>query len=351
MQSAMKVGLVAAPLVSVPPAAYGGAERVVASLADELHRRGHDVTVFASGDSQVPGRLIAVRPTSVWAVGSSPGFLSSPFDMVTAEAVWRHATEFDVIHSHLGANGFTLARHCGVPVVSTMHAALDGVGISAQMDEFAELPLVAISNSQRGYAPGANWVATVYNGLPLRRAKLGAGGGGYLAFVGRASAKKGVAEAIEVARHTGIPLKIAMKVHHPLEVMVFDQIVRPAEAEGIAEYCGELPGLQRDDLLGGAIATLMLGDWPEPFGLVAVESMATGTPVIARRAGALVETVRHGLSGYLVDSVPDAVSMVQAALGLDRGSVRRYAVAEFSPERMADGYEAVYRGITGRGER
>ncbi len=347
MQPAIKVALLAAPLVAVPPAAYGGAERVIASLADELHRRGHDLTVFASGDSRVPGRLVAIVPAAVWA-GGSPGMVSAAFEMVAAEAAWRHANEFDIIHSHLGGKGFSLARHCGVPVISTMHTALDGIGIRAQLREFAEIPLVAISNSQRQSAPDANWVATIHNGLPLRKAKLGTGAGSYLAFVGRASAKKGVAEAVEVARLTGIPLKIAAKVHNPMETMLFDQVVRPAVADGVAEYCGELPSPDRDDLLGGAIATLMLGDWPEPFGLVAVESMATGTPVIARRAGALVETVRPGLSGYLVDSVAEAVSMVEAASKLDRRAVRQYAVAEFSSERMADGYEDVYRQMIER---
>ena len=204
-----------------------------------------------------------------------------------------------MIHSHVETDGFLFARHCPTPVVTTLHGRLDVAGIPDLLAEFNDIPLVAISDSQGRFYPDSNWMATVHHGLDLTSAPFQRTPGDYLAFVGRITPEKGVADAIELARSTGMRLRMAAKVYDPHEQVHFDEVVQPAIDEGIVEFLGELAPRERDPLLAGALATLMLGAWPEPFGLVAIELMATGTPVIARRAGALTETVDHGRNGFL----------------------------------------------------
>jgi glycosyltransferase involved in cell wall biosynthesis len=342
----LRIALVAAPMEPVPPVAYGGTERVVAALAEELSQRGHDVTVFASGDSKVSTRLVPIIPSALWRRGYQ-GDVSSFIAMGIAE-VWRRADEFDIIHSHVEGPGFLMARHCPTPVLSTLHGRLDSFGMPQLLAAFPDVPLVAISDSQRRWAPGANWVATIHHGLPLERTPFGDHPGEYLAFVGRCTPEKGVADAIEVARRTGLPLRMAGKVHDPEEREYFAHVVQPAIDDSSIEWLGELTPTQRDPLFASAMATLMLGAWPEPFGLVAIESMATGTPVIARRAGALTETIEHGRTGFLVDDMGEARLAVSEASSLDRAEVRRLAVDRFSVERMVDDYEAVYRSLAGK---
>ena len=218
------------------------------------------------------------------------------------------------------------------------------------LEEFAEIPLVAISESQRRWSPDANWVGTIHHGLPLDQLPFSDRPGSYLAFVGRVTPEKGVADAIELARLTRLPLRMAAKVYDPHEVEHFKEVVQPAIDEGIVEFLGELGQTERDALYAGAVATLMLGAWPEPFGLVAIESMATGTPIIGRRAGGVTETVEHGLTGYLVDDLIEAVLAVKNIDKLSRHAVRAHVIRRFLPSRMADEYERVYRRlIEGRG--
>jgi glycosyltransferase involved in cell wall biosynthesis len=234
-------------------------------------------------------------------------------------------------------------------VVTTFHARLDLPGIYESVRAFGDAPLVAISESQRRWHPEANWVATIPHGLPLRHMPFSDRIGEYLTVVGRASPDKGIAEAIEVARAAGVPLRIAAKALDPAEREYVARHITPALGDGV-EFLGELGPTERDPLMAGALATLMLGAWPEPFGLVAIESLATGTPVIARRAGALPEIVEHGIDGFLVDDLREARLAVRLASGLDRTRIRERAIARFDVERMVTAYERLYRTlISGRG--
>lgn len=339
----LRIALLAAPMVPVPPVAYGGTERVVAALATELVRRGHDVTVYASGDSRVDGRLVAVTPRALWPTGYR-GDASAHILRAVARC-WSDADRFDIVHSHVEGFGFPFARHARAPVVSTLHGRLDAAGMPDLLDEFSEIPLVAISNSQKRWAPDANWLGVVHNGLPIEHMPTGGATGGYLLFVGRVAAEKGVAEALQLARRVGSPLKMAAKVHEPSEREMYDQVVAPAVARGDVEFLGELAAAARDPLYGSARATLMLGGWPEPFGLVAIESLATGTPVIARRAGALPEIVEHGVDGYLIDDLDEAEQAVRMLGRLDRPRIRERALERFSARRMAERYEAIYYSL------
>ena len=339
----LRIALLAAPMVPVPPAAYGGTERVVASLATELTKRGHDVTVFASGDSTTDGKLVPVVPRALWRTGYR-GDVSAHMLRAVARC-WAEAESFDLVHSHVEGFGFLFARHAPVPVVSTLHGRLDIAWMPELLEEFTDIPLVAISESQKRWAPDANWVGVVHNGLPLEHMPIAREIEDYLLFVGRIAPEKGVAEAIELAARVGHPLKMAAKVHDPAEHRLFESVVRPAIDARAVEFLGELSPSARDPLFAAARATLMLGAWPEPFGLVAIESLAAGTPVIARRAGALLEIVEHGVDGYLVDDLDEAEHAVRMLARLDRGLIRQRALARFSAARMTDRYESIYRTV------
>jgi glycosyltransferase involved in cell wall biosynthesis len=342
----LRIGLISGPMVRIPPAGYAGTERIVAVLVEELVRRGHDVTLIGPGDSQVPCRLVPTIDRALWSSGMRGN--STPYIQVTIEKAWAVADQFDVMHSHLDTLSFSLARHCPTPVVHTLHGRLDLPGVPELLDEFREIPLVAISRSQRRWRPRNNWVATVHHGLPLDDAPFSPEPGSYLAFVGRIAPEKGVDAAIELARATSRNLRIAAKVHETDEEELFARYVEPALKAGDATFEGELATEARDSLLSGALATVMLGAWPEPFGLVAIESMATGTPVIARRAGALPEIIRHGENGFLVDDLHEAQLAVREAARLDRRRIREDAIERFGVDRMVDEYEAVYRRLSGR---
>ena len=330
-------------MLPVPPPTYAGTERVVSALGEELVARGHDVTLFAPGDSEFSGRLVASPETSLWSRGYR-GDVSS-FINVTLAKVWACHAEFDIIHSHVETLGFLFARHCETPVVTTLHGRLDVSGIPELLEEFSDIPLIAISESQRRWSDDANWVATIHHGLPLEDMPFSPEPGAYLAFVGRVTPEKGIEDVIELARRSRIPLKMAAKVYDPHEEEHFQAVVRPAIEAGLVEFLGEVGADERDPLYAGALATIMLGAWPEPFGLVAIESLATGTPVIARRAGGLTETVEHGVDGFLVDDLTEAQLALARVGDLDRKVIRERALERFSPDRMADGYEAVYREL------
>jgi glycosyltransferase involved in cell wall biosynthesis len=301
------------------------------------------VTLFAPGDSNVSCELVPTVPQSLWSQDYR-GDVSS-FINISLARVWRDHERFDVIHSHVETLGFLFARHCPTPVVTTLHGRLDASGVPELIDEFDDIPLVAISESQRRWGENANWVATIHHGLPLEAMPFSARPGDYLAFVGRIAPEKGIAECIELAQRTKLPLKMAAKVYDEHEKTHFAEVVQPAIDDGIVEFLGELGQLERDPLYAGALATLMLGAWPEPFGLVAIESLATGTPVIARRAGALTETIEHGVDGFLVDDLTEAELAVARVGDLDRTEIRRRALERFSPARMADEYETVYERL------
>jgi glycosyltransferase involved in cell wall biosynthesis len=342
----LRVALVAPPLERVPPLAYGGTERIVHALASSLTDRGHDVTTFASGDSEVPGRLVpvvdqALRPAGF---GGDPG----PYFLRTLNEVLDRVPAFDLIHSHLEWWSLPLARLTDVPVVSTFHGRLD-LPWAPGLLERAPRGLVAISRSQASAHPGIDW-HIVHNGLDLREAPFRDRRSDALCFVGRVEPEKGLVEAIEIARAVERPLRIAAKVGtKPEQVAYFDEVFRPAlEAAGsLVEYLGELAPAERDALFADSHATVMPGAWPEPFGLVAIESLACGTPVVARRVGALPEIVREGVDGWFGDDVSHLAFQVGRVEGLDRRAIRASVLERFSADRMADGYEAVYRTCLG----
>ena len=339
----LRILLVAPPMVPVPPPTYAGTERVIASLGAELHRRGHHVGLVAAGDSEVPYELIRSVDASLWKTGYDGDVAS--YMQYTAAIAWDAAPRFDIIHSHLENHTFLLARYAPVPVVTTLHGRLDTAGMPELLERFRDVPLVAVSESQRRWHIDQNWVGTIHHGLPLESMPFKKEHGNYLAFVGRATPEKGVADAIELATQVKMQLKIAAKVHDPHEKAYFRRVIQPAIDDGTVEFLGELGPAERDPLYAGARATVMLGGWPEPFGLVAIESMATGTPVIARRAGALTETVEHGVTGFLVDDVSEATLAFERVPELDRKRIRAYTLERFSPGRMTDQYEEVYRRL------
>jgi glycosyltransferase involved in cell wall biosynthesis len=327
-------------MLPVPPPTYAGTERVVAALGETLVARGHDVTLFAPGDSEFSGTLVASPKRSLWSRDYHDDV--SSFINVTLAQVWARHDDFDIIHSHVETLGFLFARYCPTPVVTTLHGRLDVSGIPELIEEFRDISLVAISDSQRRWGEAANWVATIHHGLPLEQMPFRSEPGDYLAFVGRITPEKEIGDVIELARRTKLPLKMAAKVYDEHEKVHFDEVVKPAIEKGIVEFLGEVGPLERDPLYAGARATIMLGAWPEPFGLVAIESLATGTPVIARRAGALTETIEHGIDGFLVDDLTEAELAVSMIPDLDRTRIRERALERFSPERMTTEYEAVY---------
>ena len=329
----------------VPPRAYGGTERIVHELVRELDRRGHDVTTFASGDSDVPGRLVATVPEALRPSGFSGD--AAPYFYLTIHAVLDHIDEFDVIHSHLEWASFLLARISPIPVVSTFHGRLDLPWAEAS---FKSPPpgLVAISANQASTHPDVPWAGIVHNGLTLDDAPFDRRRGDGLCFVGRVAPEKGIIEAIEIAQASGRPLRIAAKTSQlPVERAYFEDVFLPAlEAAGSSvEYLGELEQTERDQLFAESYASLMPGSWPEPFGLVAIEALACGTPIVARRVGALPEIIRDGVDGFFGDDVDQLAFHVDRVGDLDRAEIRASVLERFSAARMTDRYEAIYRSM------
>jgi len=346
LEPRLRIALVAPPMLSLPPQGYAGTERIVTTLAVELHARGHDVTVFAPGDSDLPCRVVPIVPRALWATGVR----GTPEEGLRAAAIMamERRGRFDVIHSHVDTAAFPIARVSDVPMVTTLHGRLDTAPTVDRIEAYPDVPLIAISESQRRWHPHANWVATIHHGLDFEATPFAADtADDYLALVGRLSREKGIDEAIAVARRTGRRLVMAAKVHEAHEQDLFAAVVEPAIADGIVDWRGEVSGVERDRILAGATATLMLGAWPEPFGLVAIESMATGTPVIARRAGAYPEIIGHGQTGFLVDDLDEAVLAVFRIGGLDRRTVASTTRTRFSKERMVSRYEDAFRSLVG----
>lgn len=329
----------------VPPSGYGGTERVIGALVVELLRRDHEVTTFASGDSEVPGELVATAPAALRTSGAWGD--PAPWFVATIQEVRARAAGFDVVHAHLETYGALLAAGLEVPVVHTFHGRLDFPAYHTVLPRMRGR-LVAISESQASSHPEIAWAAIIHNGLAFGTEPAGASRGPGLCFVGRISPEKGIVEAIEVAHRAGRPLRIAAKAGtRPDERAYHDEVFIPALARAgrDIEYLGELVGADRDALFSESFATLMPGPWPEPFGLVAIESLACGTPVVARRVGALPEIVREGRDGFLGDDIQHLASQVDRCGDLDRAAMRQGVLERFSAERMADRYEDLYRRI------
>lgn len=345
----LRIAQVAPPYESVPPAAYGGTERIVHELTVELVRRGHDVTVFASGDSDVPCRLIPTVETALRPAGTDPE--SGPESVQTTLALaLEHAHEFDVVHSHLEMYSIELARAMPVPVASTFHGRLD---LPWTASAFADPPdgLVAISTHQAATHPEVPWTI-IHNGLTLDGAPFRADPSDAFCFVGRTDPEKGIVDAMEIAKQTGRRLRIAAKVgNKPNQRDYYEQVFKPALAKAgrDVEYLGELSPADRDALFADSAATLMPGAWPEPFGLVCIESLACGTPVLARRVGGLPEILREGIDGFFGDDVTAMAFYAGRLDGLDRAAIRERVIEQFSAARMADRYEELYDRMVGSG--
>jgi glycosyltransferase involved in cell wall biosynthesis len=344
----MHIALVAPLMEPVPPRLYGGTERVVSLLTEELVRRGHAVTLFASEDSQTAAELV---PCCRCGLRLDPSVTDTVAYLVTElGAVERRAAEFDVIHSHVDYLAFPTARLSPTPLLSTCHGRLDLPEIQRVYRDFPEQPLVAISDDQRTYLPTANWMRTVYNAVDLTAYHFRPDPGDYLVFLGRICPEKRPDRAIEIARDVGMRLVIAAKID-PVDAEYWSHAIEPMVRANpsLIEYIGEVDERGKDELLGGAWAYLFPIDWPEPFGLTMVEAMATGTPVIAYRAGSVPEVVEHGVTGFICDSLSDMIAGVNQVGALDRAACRRRVERLFSPATMADGYERAYATVIAQG--
>ncbi len=344
----LRIAQIVAPLLPVPPLGYGGVELVVSTLIDELLRRGHDVTLFASGDSASPARLVPSVDWALWRTPRPPDPL--PYLMKTVDLVFERAADFDVLHNHMSFAAFSLARMAPCPpILTTLHGRLDRQDQMDGLRHFSAMPLVSISDAQRRPVPWANWLATIYHGLKLEDYQFSPDPGAYAAFLGRVSPEKGLETAIEVARGAGMPLKIAARL--PLDQpdnpeaqrdWRYWRKIEPMLTERGVEYVGELGGVEKSAFLGGARALIFPITWPEPFGLVMAEALACGTPVVTLDQGSAPEVIEDGVSGF-VRHTPDEMTEALAHVGqLDRGRCRAEAVRRFSAEVMAEQYERLY---------
>jgi glycosyltransferase involved in cell wall biosynthesis len=343
MPQPLRIAQIAPPIERVPPEGYGGTERVIHELVGQLVARGHEVTTFASADSDVPGTLVPTVPRALRLEGF--GDDPSGFILSTMLTVLDHASEFDVIHSHLEWSSVILARATQVPLAATFHGRLDLPWARPVLSAAKPAQLVAISESQAGDHPDLDW-AVVHNGLTLDGAPFERRRSDDLCFVGRVNPEKGILEAMEIAQLSGRRLRIAAKIGTtPAEVAYNEDVFQPAlkKAGSAVDFLGELSGDERDQLVASSYATLMPGSWPEPFGLVAIESLACGTPVLARQVGGLPEIIRDGVDGFFGDDVTQLAFHVPRVAELDREQIRASVIDRFSAKRMADGYEALYR--------
>lgn len=342
----MKIAQVAPLAERCPPRLYGGTERIVSYLTEELVRQGHDVTLFASGDSRTACRLVRC---SDMALRLNPAVKDHlPYHLVMLDEVRRRADDFDVIHFHIDLLHFPMVRDFADRTLTTLHGRLDLPDLKPFYAAFPELPLVSISDSQRRPLPAVNWAATVPHGLPgdllpfAPRPK-----GDYLAFLGRISPEKRPDRAIDIAARAGLPLKIAAKIDK-VDRAYWDIAIAPLVARhGNVEFVGEINDAQKADFLGNARGLLFPIDWPEPFGLVMIEAMACGTPIIAWNCGSVPEVVDDGVTGFIVGSENEAVASVRRLDMLDRRQVRRTFERRFTARRMADDYLSIYRALPG----
>ncbi len=340
----MRIAQVAPLNEAVPPRLYGGTERVVSYLTEELVALGHEVTLFASGDSQTSARLVPCCPRALRLEGTCEAPLAH--HLLQLERVMAAAHGFDIIHWHSDLIHYPWARRSSVPVVTTLHGRQNAYDFTALYGEYRDLPLISISNHQRPPGARAHWVGTVYHGLPvdLLTPTLDLKSGAYLAFLGRFSPEKGFERAVEIARRTGYPLKVAAKID-PEESLYYDTVVRPLLEDPLVEWLGEINEAEKAAFLGGALAHIFPIDWPEPFGVVLIEAMACGTPSIAWPCGSVPEILEEGVSGFVVSSVEQAVSAVAACVTLDRERCRHAFERRFTSARMAMNYAGIYRRL------
>lgn len=338
----MRIAQVAPLLESVPPEKYGGTERIVHCLTEALVKEGHDVTLFASGDSRTAADHVAVVRESLRTskVRRDPNI----WHTLQLQQVLQMAERFDIVHFHTDYFHFPVWRFMLTPHVTTLHGRLDMPDLNLIYEEFSEMPVVSISTSQRRPIPKANWVETVYNGTPAENFTFQSQPGDYFAFLGRFSHEKGPEQAIEIAKRMQVPLKMAAKID-PSDREYFAERIEPLLDDPLIEFIGEVGEKEKNQLLGNALATLFPIDWPEPFGLVMTESMACGTPVIAFRNGSVDEVMCDGVTGFTVENVDQAVEAAKQIHTLDRAACRRHFEDHFSVRRMTDSYLKVYQRL------
>jgi glycosyltransferase involved in cell wall biosynthesis len=335
----VRIAQVAPLFENVPPARYGGTERVVSYLTEELVRQGHRVTLFATAESRTSAELVPIIDQPL---RGDPHWMAHA--LIQLERVLERSGDFDVLHFHTDQLHYPLLQFLDVPAVTTLHGRLDIPGLQPLHRVFWNARLVSISGAQRAPLPDARWVATVPHGLPPGLYRLGTGAGGYLTFIGRISPEKRLDRAIEIARRVGLPLHVGAKVD-PADRKYFKRVIEPLLSTPGVVLLGEVDDRQKIDLLADAVALLFPIDWPEPFGLVMVEAMASGTPVIAFRGGSVEEILQDGVTGAIVDTVDQAVSALPAVLALDRGRCREEFERRFSVRRMARDYVRVYEQL------
>jgi glycosyltransferase involved in cell wall biosynthesis len=337
----MKIAQIAPLYETVPPKLYGGTERVVAHLCDALVALGHDVTLFAASDSRTRAHLVAARQG---AIRLDPSPLKSDFaaHLTMLNDVKQRAGQFDVLHFHVDMLHFPIFERCAHRSVTTLHGRLDLKDLPAVYQHWPQYGLISISEAQRAPLPDASWLATIGHGLPPEQYTFSARAqGGYLAFLGRMSPEKRPDLAIQLARRANLPLKIAAKVD-VVDEHYFDTVVKPLLDDPLIEFIGEIGDDAKSAFLGGAIALLFPVNWPEPFGLVMIEALACGTPVVAWDCGSVREVIDHGITGYVVNSVDDALAAITKAAELDRHRVRAVFERRFSASTMARAYVDVY---------
>lgn len=341
----MRIAQVAPLYESVPPKLYGGTERVVSYLTEELIRQGHEVTLFASGDSLTEARLVPICKQSLRLAPSCVDPLAH--HVLLVERVLDEKENFDLIHFHIDYLHYARSRAENVTTLTTLHGRLDIPDLAPLYRRFSNMPVVSISDSQREPLPWLNWQATVYHGLPPGSLKFQSRRGKYLAFLGRVSPEKGLDQAIAIAQRAGVELKIAAKVDK-IDEAYFDSVIKPLLKLPGIDFVGEIGHSQKDAFLGGAMALLAPVQWPEPFGLVMIEAMACGTPVIGYPRGSVPEVVEDGISGFLVRNVQQATMAVEAVSALSRKGCRDYFECRFSVTRMCNDYLAVYNRLIDR---
>jgi glycosyltransferase involved in cell wall biosynthesis len=341
----MRVAQIAPLYESVPPKTYGGTERVVSYLTEELVKERHQVTLFASGDSVTSAKLIAGCPNSLRLDSECKDPVAHHIRML--DMVFERASEFDVLHFHIDYLHYPLSTRQEIPHVTTLHGRLDLPELPALYRRFRDLPLISISDAQRAPLPWVNWQQTIYHGLPDSLCKFHPNPGSYLAFLGRVSPEKRPDRAIEIAKRSGKKLKIAAKID-PTDEAYFRETIQPLIGDPFCEFVGEIGECEKDDFLGNASALLFPIDWPEPFGLVLIEAMACGTPVIAYPHGSVPEIIEDGVNGIMVDCIEDAVRAVKDIAKLSRVRCRRAFEKRFTVERMAREYIKVYQALIAR---
>jgi glycosyltransferase involved in cell wall biosynthesis len=340
-QSVMKIAQVTPLYEAVPPLLYGGTERVIAHLTEALVSLGHDVTLFASADSQTRAKLVSVRDRAM-RLDPTPLRSDLAAHLTLLSEVRRRAHEFDIIHFHTDMIHFPLFEDIAEKTITTLHGRLDLLDLPNVYRRWRRFPLVSISDSQRRFLPFANWVGTVHHGIPKEFYRLSDRGEGYLAFLGRISPEKRPDRAIEIAERVGRPLKIAAKID-PVDRPYFHETIEPMiEGEPLIDYIGEIDDGQKADFLGAADALLFPIDWPEPFGLVVIEAMSCGTPVIAYNCGSVPEIVEHGVTGFIVSNQDEAVAAVNRLDQLDRAQIRKRFELRYSSSVMARRYLDLY---------